>query len=156
MKDLQIIRIEDGKQEVSALELYKFLEPKAHYRNWIKRMLKYGFIEGADFRPKMGESKGGRPTKDYILSLDCAKSIAMVQRTERGKQIRQYFLECERIAKEKESKKIAYLKDKLSTYTRMQQIRDIRRMLNAEMRLLKEKVKEYARIEAGTQLTLNF
>lgn len=112
---MEIIRIEtttNGVQTIKATDLYKFLEPKTEFRHWIKRMLNYGFVEGVDYwtiltennpqiqdilkRSKMTENKRGRKTFEYILSLDCAKSLAMVQRSEKGKQIRRYFIEVEK------------------------------------------------------------
>ena len=59
-------------------------------------MFEYGFLEGQDFLPNLAESTGGRPSQDYVLTLDCAKEIAMLQRSERGKQARQYFIEIEK------------------------------------------------------------
>lgn len=178
MTDFRIIRIENGKQEVSARELYNFLEPSTPFRKWIERMLKYGFVEGVDFRLLTDKNvqqnnktsslllknmkqkgRGGHNKKDYILSLDCAKGIAMVQRTEKGRQIRAYFLECERIAHTKESVQLQALRKELGIYKRMEQIRTIRRMLNAEMRILKEKLQEINPVTIptnATQLTLNF
>lgn len=54
-------------------------------------MLEYGFDEGKDFIQISEQSTGGRPSTDYILSLDAAKEISMLQRTEKGKQARTYF-----------------------------------------------------------------
>lgn len=157
MKNLQIIRMNEGRQEVSARELYNFLEPKDHFRNWIERMLKYGFIEGVDFRTNLCESNGGRPKKDYILSLDCAKSIAMVQRSEKGRMIRAYFIDCERQLKSQTTEQIEVLKTEIGIYRRMEQIRSARRLFNAEMRVLKENLKQLiSKPVEYKQLTLNF
>lgn len=93
---IKIATTENGLQTVLANDLYKFLQPKSKFNDWIKRMLNYGFVEGVDFYFFLSESIGGRPSKEYILYLDCAKSIAMVQRSPKGKQIRNYFLEVER------------------------------------------------------------
>ena len=64
-------------------------------------MLKYGFEENVDYIvfTEFGE-KGGRPKKEYVLKIDMAKEIAMIQRNEKGKQVRRYFIECERKLKE--------------------------------------------------------
>lgn len=91
---------EQGLQVVSARELYDFLGVKAQFTNWCNRMFAYGFEDGKDFLTILLESTGGRPTTDYALTLDCAKEIAMIQRTEKGKQARQYFIECEKLAKQ--------------------------------------------------------
>ena len=87
---------EQGSRVVSARELYDFLEVKSDFSEWCKRMFEYGFEEGKDFTPFLGKSIGGRPTKEYALTLDTAKEIAMLQRSDKGKQARQYFIECER------------------------------------------------------------
>lgn len=81
-------------------DLHEFLEVKKDYTDWFKRMVGYGFTEGEDFSPVWGKSTGGRPKQDHIMSLDMAKEISMIQRTERGKQARQYFIECERRLKQ--------------------------------------------------------
>ena len=90
----------DGVQAVMGRDLHKFLEVKTPYKDWMPRMVEYGFIAGQDFSTKMSESTGGRPSQDHILSLDMAKEISMIQRTDKGKQARQYFIECERRAKQ--------------------------------------------------------
>lgn len=85
-----------GQQAVSARVLYEFLEVRRDFTTWCKQMFEYGFTDGQDFTPIQGESTGGRPSTDYALTLDCAKEIAMIQRTARGKQARQYFIEVEK------------------------------------------------------------
>jgi anti-repressor protein len=88
----------DGEQVVSARELYEFLEVKRDFTNWCKQMFEYGFEEQKDFTPIMAKSTGGRPSVDYALCLDMAKEISMLQRTDKGKQARQYFIQCEKAA----------------------------------------------------------
>ncbi|MDK8500107.1 antA/AntB antirepressor family protein [Corynebacterium pseudodiphtheriticum] len=91
----------DGGKAVMGRDLHEFLEVKKDYTTWFSRMTEYGFSAGQDFLPKMGEINGrGRPQQDHIISLDMAKEISMIQRTERGKQARQYFIECERRLKQ--------------------------------------------------------
>lgn len=90
----------DGAQAVMGRDLHQFLEVNARYNDWFPRMVAYGFSEGQDFYSKMSESTGGRPSTDHIVSLDMAKEISMIQRTDKGKQARQYFIECERRAKQ--------------------------------------------------------
>ncbi|MCG7230854.1 antA/AntB antirepressor family protein [Corynebacterium propinquum] len=81
-------------------DLHAFLEVKANYMEWFPRMVEYGFTAGQDFIRFSEKSTGGRPKQDHIISLDMAKEISMIQRTERGKQARQYFIECERRMKQ--------------------------------------------------------
>ncbi|QBY44163.1 antA/AntB antirepressor family protein [Arsenophonus nasoniae] len=88
-------------QTVNARDLHTFLESKQKFADWIKdRIQQYGFIESQDFIVILGKTpNGGRPAKEYHISLDMAKELSMVERNEKGKQARQYFIECERQAK---------------------------------------------------------
>jgi len=90
-------------QTVNARDLHAFLEVGKDFSNWIKdRIEQYGFVKDDDYVvfANSGENpQGGRPAKEYALSLDMAKELSMVERNERGKQARQYFIECERQAK---------------------------------------------------------
>lgn len=81
---------------VSGRELHKLLEVKTAYKDWFPRMCEYGFSEGIDFSSFLSESTGGRPSTDHQLTIDMAKELCMIQRTEKGKQCRQYFLEIEK------------------------------------------------------------
>lgn len=84
-----------GKQAVSGRMLHEFLQVETAYNIWFGRMLNYDFEEGRDFQTFLIESSGGRPGSDHALSLPMAKELSMIQRTERGKQARQYFIEME-------------------------------------------------------------
>ncbi len=107
---MELIKIASGTidgasvQTVNARDLHTFLEVGKDFSTWIKdRITAYSFLENVDFvcSPILGsEGRGGSNRKDYHLSLDMAKELAMVERNERGKQARQYFIECERKAKE--------------------------------------------------------
>ena len=93
----------DGVQAVMGRDLHKFLEVGAEYRHWFPRMVEYGFFAGQDYTVKndrVQDSLGReREATNHIISLDMAKEISMIQRTDKGKQARQYFIECERKAK---------------------------------------------------------
>ncbi|EJU8481405.1 antA/AntB antirepressor family protein [Escherichia coli] len=85
---------------VNARDLHTFLDVGKRFASWIvERIAEYGFVENQDFmiisqvREKIGR---GRPAKDYHLTLDTAKELAMVERNEKGRQIRRYFIECEK------------------------------------------------------------
>ncbi|HAX9572439.1 antA/AntB antirepressor family protein [Escherichia coli] len=85
---------------VNARDLHSFLDVGKRFASWIvERIAEYGFVENQDFmiisqvREKIGR---GRPAKDYHLTLDTAKELAMVERNEKGRQIRRYFIECEK------------------------------------------------------------
>ena len=97
----EIIKITevDGRQVVSARELYAFLDIQTPFTMWAERMFEYGFSENIDYvslSQKSEKPQGGRPQLDYALTIDCAKEISMIQRNEKGKQARQYFIEAER------------------------------------------------------------
>lgn len=96
MRELIKVIEKDGQQLVSARELHAFLEVRSIFANWCTRMFEYGFIENIDFIPILEKSTGGRPSIDYALTLDCAKEISMIQRNEKGKQARLYFIEIEK------------------------------------------------------------
>lgn len=87
---------ESGELKISGRELHMFLEVKTAYKDWFPRMAEYGFIEGIDFCSNLSESTGGRPATDHLMTVDMAKEISMLQRTEKGKEARQYFLQLEK------------------------------------------------------------
>ncbi len=90
------------QQTVNARELHEFLENGDKFATWIvDRINQFGFLENQDFVTFSENSEKGRPRKEYALSLDMAKELCMVERNEKGKQARQYFIECERVAKQK-------------------------------------------------------
>ncbi|MFS0061844.1 phage antirepressor KilAC domain-containing protein [Corynebacterium striatum] len=94
----------DGVQAVMGRDLYDFLGVETEYRHWFPRMVEYGFEEGKDYvvkNDRVQDSLGrSRERTNHIVSLDMAKEISMIQRTDKGKQARQYFIECERKAKQ--------------------------------------------------------
>lgn len=96
MNELIPITYRNDNPAVSARDLHEFLEVGSEYSHWFKRMCEYGFTEGQDFSPFLTESTGGRPAQDAALSIDMAKEICMLQRNEKGKIARQYFLQLEK------------------------------------------------------------
>lgn len=92
---------------VNARDLYEFLGSNRQFANWIKdRLDKYGFTDGEDytsFNEIVKRGNGGSTTRmEYLLTLDVAKEIAMFENNERGRQVRRYFIECERRLREKD------------------------------------------------------
>jgi anti-repressor protein len=81
---------------VSARELHDALQIQTDYPHWFDRMTEYGFVEGEDFQTFLTESTGGRPGKDAQITIEMAKQICMIQRTDIGKQYREYFLQLEK------------------------------------------------------------
>lgn len=101
MNELIKITETHGRKAVSARELYDFLEVNTKFSDWCNRMFEYGFDENKDYIVVMlkneNNSKGGRSTLiDYALTMDCAKEISMLQRSPKGKQAREYFIQCEK------------------------------------------------------------
>ena len=89
----------DGEQPtVSARDLHEKLNIGTKFTTWFERMTEYGFSEGNEFFPKLGETseQGGRPAIDYLISVDMAKQICMIQRSEKGRLYRQYFIDLEK------------------------------------------------------------
>lgn len=108
MKELiKVTANEEGKQLVSGRELHEVLGVKTRFNDWVKRMIGYGFVENVDYTLITQKRVTNNPKNpyteetDYILTLEMAKHIAMIQRTEIGMQVRNYFIECEKIAKQK-------------------------------------------------------
>ena len=87
---------ENQEPVVSGRQLHKVLNVNSNYTTWFERMTEYGFTEGQDFLPHLEKSTGGRPKQDHVLKLDMAKEIAMIQRTDKGKEVRQYFIQVEK------------------------------------------------------------
>ena len=105
---MELIKIieREGRQLVSGRELHEFLEIKTKYKDWFPRMVEYGFEEEIDFI-KVAQKRATNNLKnpvttviDHAISIDMAKEISMIQRTEKGKSARQYFINCEKKLKE--------------------------------------------------------
>lgn len=103
MNELIRVTYENDRPAVSARELHEFLEVGADYRHWFPRMCEYGFESERDFnlvkidRVQMeGNRAVTRTVDDAVLSIDMAKEICMLQRNEKGKIARQYFLQLEK------------------------------------------------------------
>jgi anti-repressor protein len=120
---------DQGEIIVSGRELHEFLEVKERYTQWIERMLEFGFSENDDYLQiveKVRSEKRARTYEqiDHHLKIDMAKEISMLQRTDKGKQARQYFLHLEKMwnspemvmkrALEYADKQVADLKSRLS------------------------------------------
>lgn len=92
----EIINFNSESMTVSARELHEKLNVKTAFKDWFPRMCEYGFSEGADFCSILSESTGGRPSKDYEITIDMAKEICMIQRTPEGKKVRKYLIDLEK------------------------------------------------------------
>lgn len=101
---INITQNENNDQVVSGRELHEFLEVKTPYHIWFERMTEYGFAENVDFIgfEQKSSKLGGRPSQDHALKLDMAKEISMIQRTAKGKEARQYFIQVEKEYKQRQ------------------------------------------------------
>lgn len=89
------IHEENGNFPVNGRELHARLEIETPYKQWFDRMVEYGFVEGKDFCTKMCESTGGRPSTSHDMGIAMAKEICMLQRTEKGREVRRYLIQVE-------------------------------------------------------------
>lgn len=91
---------ENHEPVVSARDLHKGLEVKSKYNDWLKRMLDYGFSEGIDFvaiaQKKVTAQGNQTEFIEHVFNLDSAKEIAMIQRNDKGKEVRKYFIQVEK------------------------------------------------------------
>lgn len=100
MNELINITLNDSHEPVvSGRQLHEALEVKTEYRKWFGRMAEYGFEENQDFArvtQKYPTPGGLQDMTDHIIKLDMAKEISMIQRTDKGKEVRQYFIQVEK------------------------------------------------------------
>ena len=101
MNELITVTLNDSHEPVvSGRQLHEALGVRTRYDNWFSRMTEYGFTENQDYLVTSifgHNSNGGRQNKvDHIVKLDMAKEIAMIQRTDKGKQVRTYFIQIEK------------------------------------------------------------
>ena len=103
MNELIKITEQNGRRAVSARELHYALESKYQFANWIKdRIDKYGFVENQDyevFKDFLKNPLGGRPLTEYALSIDMAKELCMLENNDKGRELRKYFIEAEKKAR---------------------------------------------------------
>ena len=100
MNELFNVNYDNERITLSARELHEFLEVKTKYKDWFPRMTEYGFVENIDYQAiaqKRATAQGNETTyTDHQITIEMAKEIAMLQRNEKGKQARQYFIELEK------------------------------------------------------------
>ncbi|WP_440866639.1 antA/AntB antirepressor family protein [Symbiopectobacterium purcellii] len=120
-KEHELITIETNSingetiKTVNARDLHEFLKVGKDFSNWIKdRIKQYGFVENIDYVvfANSGENpNGGRPSIKYAISIDMAKELSMVERNEKGKEARQYFIQCEKRIKSLPADPVQMLND---------------------------------------------
>ena len=96
MNSLMSINYDSERPTVLGRDLHSALDISSKYADWFKRMCEYGFSEGQDFFSILRKNpEGGRPAVDHQLTIDMAKQLCMIQRTEIGRKFREYFIEVE-------------------------------------------------------------
>lgn len=165
MQLIKVSKNELGQQTVSARDLWKFLNVNYDFSTWIKRRIeKYDFIENEDFiivsliPQKCGIKRGGdRKSIDYILSIDTAKELAMIENNSTGRAARRYFIQCEKryrkLIDEKYSKEIQklqendraefYLKKIKALETNYEEVQKLVKELCEESEILKETLQKF-------------
>ena len=165
MQLIKVSKNELGQQTVSARDLWKFLNVNYDFSTWIKRRIeKYDFIENEDFiivsliPQKCGIKRGGdRKSIDYILSIDTAKELAMIENNSTGRAARRYFIQCEKryrkLIDEKHSKEIQklqendraefYLKKIKALETNYKEVQKLVKELCEESEILKETLQKF-------------
>ena len=93
---------DNGEVRISGRQLHMFLEVQTRYNDWFTRMKEYGFTEGVDFnllKNEQVQTEGTREVRreviDHLMTLSMAKELAMLQRTDKGKEARLYFIRIE-------------------------------------------------------------
>ncbi len=165
MQLIKVSKNELGQQTVSARDLWKFLNVNYDFSTWIKRRIeKYDFIENEDFiivsliPQKCGIKRGGdRKSIDYILSIDTAKELAMIENNSTGRAARRYFIQYEKryrkLIDEKHSKEIQklqendraefYLKKIKALETNYEEVQKLVKELCEESEILKETLQKF-------------
>ncbi|HEY8401167.1 MAG TPA: antA/AntB antirepressor family protein [Cytophagaceae bacterium] len=100
MNELIKVNCDGDKQTISARTLWEFLDkPWGEFMKWFNQFKDYGFVENHDYRVieyLLENPKGGRPATDYEITVEMAKELCMLQKSEKGKIARQYFIELEK------------------------------------------------------------
>jgi len=94
------INYKENNQTTSARDLWEFLDkPWGEFLKWFNQFKSFGFTENEDYRvieQSLENSLGGRPAQDFEITVDMAKELAMLQKTDKGKQARLYFIDLEK------------------------------------------------------------
>ena len=150
-KKNELIKIEtniNGEKIVRAWELWKFLDISYSFSTWIKRRIeKYDFIENEDFVVVTSTGvKLGNPQEDYILSLDMAKELAIIEKNPAGRVARRYFIQCEKkyrkLLDEKHSKEIQALQENDSSEFYLKKIEALENNYQEVQKFIKELYEE--------------
>lgn len=163
MTAIAIIQQNTDRPTISGRELHEKLEIDTPYHKWFPRMCEYGFAEDQDYFEVSDKfvhnPQGGRPATDHQLTIDMAKEICMLQRSEQGKAVRRYLLDLERQWNTPEavmSRALRMANDKLARLTgEMQQLRAINSDLTVQMQIAQPKADYFdSLIERGVNISI--
>ena len=155
MNELIAINYENNNPTVSGRDLHQFLEIDTPYRLWFPRMAEYGFTENVDYTPYIFvHPTNSQETTNHALTIDMAKEICMIQRNDKGKQARQYFIEVENKYREQSISTVVNSKFMFQIAQRMEELENKIEELTPKAdfadKLLKSKdsilVREFAKI----------
>ncbi|MDV3950497.1 hypothetical protein CMT75_18440 [Elizabethkingia anophelis] len=135
--NLELIKIENGKTAVQASKLYEGLGLKSNnYHRWCnKNIINNQFaVNNEDYTTFETSLGGSKQKKDFILSLDFAKRLAMIARTEKGEEIRNYFLACEKAVQENTTALNTELLHELETFREIERFKEVRNEANKNIR----------------------
>ena len=127
-------------------DLHEALEVQTAYKDWFPRMCEYGFEEGKDFSSILSKSTGGRPQQNHQLTISMAKELCMLQRTQKGKESREYFIKVEEAWNKPE---IVLSRALIMANNSLQELRSNNAQLLAENAVMKPKA-EFADRVANT------
>lgn len=119
---IPVYETDTHEKVVNGRELHEFLEVGKDFTTWMKdRIEKFGFVDGEDYSPEMGRTSelGGRPKTEYILRLDMAKEIAMLEGNDQGKKVRKYFIAIETKARREPSMNVDLLTPEMQMFKHM-------------------------------------
>ncbi|MCO5478587.1 ORF6C domain-containing protein [Enterococcus gallinarum] len=158
MNLIPIIVNENNEQLVSGRELYEFLEIATPYTRWFERMTEYGFAENVDFtviakNVHDDTAFGGvRKIIDHAMTIDMAKEISMIQRTEKGKQARQYFIQVEKEYRKELKKTLSDPREQLRLFYQFGEQTAVRvDAIEKDVSILKETMRISGKQEADIQ-----
>lgn len=144
---IKVTQNEKGEQLVSGRELHEFLEVKSKYLDWFNRMIEYGFIENIDFaiineltQKKEGSRLVNREQINHAIKLSMAKELSMIQRTDKGKQARLYFIECENKLKQVLSTKDSLLLNIINSSNETERALALNKYQNEYVKPLENKI----------------
>jgi anti-repressor protein len=134
----------NGELLISARDLHAYVEGKERFSKWWDRMLSYGFDDETDYTPyQKVHPQNYQEITDYAMQLDMAKEIAMIQRSEKGKQARLYFINCEKELRDVKTQLHSYMiEDPIKRAERWIQEQKEKRELEGDKLLLEQQVGE--------------